>query len=142
MAKRNLISLLRDTFKEDKDIALVYLFGSQVSGRTGPLSDVDIAVLLSPKFPPQKYAEKQIDLINKVMSRLKTNQVDVVLLNRAPLNFQNNVVREGRIVLGRNNARMAYENKIFCLYLDFKHVLDEYGDNLFRRIKEGKFGLG
>jgi predicted nucleotidyltransferase len=29
------------------DVRLVYLFGSQVSGTTGPLSDIDLAVLLA-----------------------------------------------------------------------------------------------
>ena len=133
---------VRDVLRDDKDIALAYLFGSRASGRAGPLSDVDVAVLLHREFPPDKHSEKQIELINKLMSGLKTNEIDVVILNRAPLSLQNNVIREGKPILGKSGAKTAYENRVFCLYLDFKHVLDEYGDQLFGRIKEGKFGVG
>ncbi|MDO9288280.1 MAG: nucleotidyltransferase domain-containing protein [Thermodesulfovibrionales bacterium] len=42
---------LKDIFKDYPYIASAYLFGSYAKGRTGPMSDVDIAVLLKDNAP-------------------------------------------------------------------------------------------
>jgi predicted nucleotidyltransferase len=36
---------------EQRGVVLAYLFGSQATGRAGPLSDVDFAVLLDQRLP-------------------------------------------------------------------------------------------
>ncbi|RLC56366.1 MAG: hypothetical protein DRI80_16390, partial [Chloroflexota bacterium] len=36
-------------------VVLAYLFGSQAEGTAGPLSDVDIAVLLGPEVPRERW---------------------------------------------------------------------------------------
>ncbi|MCX7682029.1 MAG: nucleotidyltransferase domain-containing protein, partial [Anaerolineae bacterium] len=38
-------------------VVLAYLFGSQAEGRAGPLSDVDIAVLLGPQVPEERWTQ-------------------------------------------------------------------------------------
>jgi len=46
---------LEDLFEDYPYIASAYLFGSYASGRTGPMSDVDIAVLLKKPYPEGRY---------------------------------------------------------------------------------------
>jgi predicted nucleotidyltransferase len=40
-----LVEKLQDLLKEFPEISLVYLFGSQVTGETGPMSDYDLAIV-------------------------------------------------------------------------------------------------
>ena len=42
----NLENLMRDVVSNFPELRLSYLFGSQVTGKTGPLSDYDLAILV------------------------------------------------------------------------------------------------
>ena len=63
-------------------VIAAYLFGSQASGATSPLSDIDIAVLLEPGTPSP--GTVQVELISDLMLVLCRSDVDVVVLNTAP----------------------------------------------------------
>ena len=63
-------------------VVAAYLFGSQASGATTPLSDVDIAVLLAPDTPSP--GSVQAALISDLMLMLRRSDIDVVVLNAAP----------------------------------------------------------
>ncbi len=65
-------------------VILAYLFGSQAEGRAGPLSDVDVAVLLGPDAPPRRgWSDPQINLMDELAHLFGVKRVDVVILNRA-----------------------------------------------------------
>lgn len=64
-------------------VALAYLFGSQASGATSPLSDIDIAVLFGRQVPSRDYFDHQITLIADFIGLLHRNDVDVAVLNQA-----------------------------------------------------------
>ena len=70
----------RRHLKEDKEILLAYLFGSQAEGTAGPQSDYDIALLVR-----QPSRALQARLAHEIGIILGTDRVDVVLLNRAPV---------------------------------------------------------
>ncbi len=66
---------------EEKNILLTYIFGSQLKGKIGPLSDYDFAVFLSRKTSFSfKYKLK-----NKLINVLENKQVELVILNDAPI---------------------------------------------------------
>ncbi len=81
--KRHFPNLIK-YFEQDKDIILVYLFGSYATGRIGPLSDVDIAVLFSYDILKGEYIDKKLKLIGKISGILHTDEIDLVVLNEAP----------------------------------------------------------
>ena len=60
------------------------LIGSQARGDPGPLSDVDIAVWHDPGLEPSARLQLQLRLAAEGGSALGTDEVDVVMLNRAP----------------------------------------------------------
>ncbi|KUG19031.1 MAG: nucleotidyltransferase domain-containing protein [Methanomicrobiaceae archaeon] len=52
-------------------------------------------------------------------------EVDLRMLNSAPVEFQYEVVKTGRIVFARDESlRIAFEAEVLAKYLDLKHLYD------------------
>lgn len=97
-------------FGQDKDIAAVYLFGSYATGGIGPLSDVDLAVLLVKEFQQDKYFGRKLDVISKASSALRTDELDVVVLNEAPVDLRYSVISKGILLVEREvHRRVGFE---------------------------------
>lgn len=109
-------------------VILAYLFGSQAEGKAGPLSDVDVAVLLGPQVPREQWTDVQIDLINDLISLFHRDDVDVAILNRATPLFAYQVVRFGQVI---------YEDAT-CPAVDFAtYSVRRYADTApLRRLKQ------
>lgn len=134
---------MMELLQKDKDIVLAYLFGSYSSGNIGPLSDVDIAILLDKKFPRDKYFNKQLQLITEVNRILHTGEIDLVILNEAPLILQYSVMKNGSIIFFRNEIqRIRFEASVGCRYLDTTRMRDEYFYFLSKKIREGRITDG
>ena len=68
--------------EEFPNVQLIYLFGSRVDGRVGPMSDVDFAVLLA----HGTYTfDTQARLHHRLQQLIGKPRVDLVVLNRAPI---------------------------------------------------------
>lgn len=118
------------------EILAVYLFGSAARTASVP-RDLDLAVILREGFEPDRFYEFTLaeELEQAAGSRLP---VDIKVMNRSPLFFQFKVLREGRLILNRDNAlRGRYEAGIMMRYYDFKPFLDYYNRCLRERIKAG-----
>lgn len=90
-------------------------------GRAQPHSDIDVAVFVDERRaagPAYGYAA---ELTSFLMTALRTNQVDVVVLNRAPPVLYHRVLRDGRRILSRNlratTTREGYALSRYCDYL-------------------------
>jgi predicted nucleotidyltransferase len=105
------------------EIQLVYLFGSQVTGNIGPVSDYDFGVLLNGTAAwPQVRAE----LGHRLAKALDTGRIDLVLLNRAPSELAFAVIAQGEPLFERDVAtRVDYEARIMSLYGDYLPILRE-----------------
>ncbi len=120
--------LLRTYFKTRPEVQIAYLFGSQATGKTNRLSDVDVAVFVDPsRIPlslPYGYkAEIGTDLIGL----LKTNRVDVVLLNEAPFFLRHQVVKSGKCLFARDpNLQIRFEAEIMSRYPDLQRLFQKY----------------
>jgi len=87
MALRDLKSIERavTTLLEARpQVQAAYLFGSLVTGRSRPDSDVDIAVLISDKVMRRDPFQYQLQLMADLIGILKRDDVDLILLNQAP----------------------------------------------------------
>jgi hypothetical protein len=113
-------------FRQDHNICVLYLFGSQVSGRQSLLSDVDFAVLLHPEIAKSERFLKRIELLSKMMTMFGSERVDLVVLNDAPLTLSHKVI-SSRKILVENNAKMRinFEESIMRKYLDTR-ILHKY----------------
>ncbi|MCX6030231.1 MAG: nucleotidyltransferase domain-containing protein [Chloroflexi bacterium] len=131
------------------DIVAAYLFGSMAQGRAAAHSDVDIAVLLN-RIPdgvvcdgeilPTGAADRRLALMAE-FRRFADREVDVVILNEAPIILQNQVLRYGRrLIESDRRARVDYEVRAGQIYADLKPMYDFQTRDLLQKIKE--VGLG
>lgn len=104
-----------------EEIDLSYLFGSSVKV-PGALSDIDIAVLLNRK---QSYRYKY-ELNHELCVALKRADVDLVILNKAPISLKFNVISEGILVFERDlNLRVEFESRVMGqYYLERSHLIE------------------
>ena len=122
--KRSLSGILR----KHPHVISAYQFGSTVSGTDGPLSDLDIALLVDNKNSPPDTDSILAEglLCHQIARSLKASydEVDVKYLNGSSLLFQHTVIRTGNVIYDANpEVRRLYEWKIIQAYLDFEPTL-------------------
>jgi len=93
-----------------------YLYGSFVKKDT--FRDIDVAIYL--EKIPISILEYELEMETELMKVLKKYIVDVRVLNTAPLSFKYNVLKEGKVLLVKDNdKRVDFEEKTIVFYLDF-----------------------
>ena len=120
------IGKLRVFFNANSEIKLVYFFGSRSRREHGKLSDYDFAVYLDSKDKARMY-EIKVDLIVKISQVLKTDSIDVVILNltnNADLKYL--VVKEGRLIYEKEPFKVIVEPRILNEYFDFHKMLAKH----------------
>ncbi|TET90379.1 MAG: nucleotidyltransferase domain-containing protein [Methanomassiliicoccales archaeon] len=133
----NATRILKDLLQKDDSVQTAYLFGSVAKGRSGPLSDIDIAVLLKESLTPRERYEKRILLINEISSALRTDDVNLVIMNGSPLLLNYNIIRDGKLLESKNESRrVLFETSIMSRYLDRKFYEDMHVREGMKRIAE------
>ncbi len=114
------------------EFSLVYLFGSLAKGRSTPLSDIDIGILVSKDC---QFFNLRIELIVKFMDVLH-DEVDVVILDNAPLLLKFEIIK-GLILFQRDDrTRIEFEVKVRNEYYDTQYLRLVQSKYLFERIGE------
>ena len=114
------------------DIFFAYLFGSFGRGKPLPLSDVDIAVYLKESTVVQ---ERKMEILGALIDILQTDEIDVVILNNAPLPLRRRILESKRVVVDHEPFRRHhYESLTMREYFDFS-IKEK--DILYRRFLSG-----
>lgn len=93
------IQKLKEYFAKQENVVLAFLFGSQAKERAIPDSDWDIAVYFKPEVEPLEWEEhgREYPEENRIWDDcadiLKTDKVDMVVLNRAPSSIADTALR-------------------------------------------------
>ncbi len=117
---------VRRIFQDDGDIKLAYLFGSQATGDTGPLSDYDFAIYID-ESDMEKIFNKKIQVQDKISRVLGTNNVDVSVLDEVDEpEFKYAVITQGELIFEREPFKIIVEPKIMNEYFDFRDLLLKY----------------
>jgi predicted nucleotidyltransferase len=125
---------LRAVLEPRSEVLVAYLFGSVARGTSGPLSDVDVAVLLSDDVDPWAV---QLELMAAVASVIGSSDVDVLVLNRAPVSLAYRVLRDGP---QQDEARGSATGRPRCLRISTWNRRRALSEGTHHRIAEGRFG--
>ena len=116
---------------KDSAVVALFSFGSLAKGTLRPLSDLDFAVLVSNNLDPTERFEKHLNLIGLFNQVLKTEEIDLVLLNDISRGFSYKVIFSGRLLYCSNRPELDdFMEKTVKFDLDFKFFRDEF-DRVF-----------
>lgn len=107
-------------------IVAAYQFGSTVRGQAGPLSDLDIAIVVDEQSAPPAIDLLRLELLlsHELQRRLNVREVDLIILNHQRLFLQHAVLHTGRLIYEANPTyRIRFAQKIIQAYLDFQPTL-------------------
>lgn len=112
---------------EDPDVAALYAFGSLAQGALKPLSDLDFGVLLREGLDKPERFRKSLALLGLFNETLKTDEIDLVILDDAPLRFAHHILKTGKRLHCRDPQRVIdFVERTTKRYLDFKPARDEF----------------
>jgi hypothetical protein len=121
---------LVNILENDPNIIFAYLFGGLLKDRKNPLSDADIAVSVK-----NVKSLDYLELFGKVTKALGTDEVDLVILNTAPISLTGRVLQDSKVLVDKNPfMRHRYESLTLREYFDFR--IKE------REILRRRYGLG
>lgn len=114
---QNLLKEITSELSKNPKVKAVYLFGSQATGKAGPLSDIDICVIA-----PGITEEEKGDIWG-----CGSEKVEVVLFDDLPLTIQARIFREGKSLYIANKKYIdALEWRTTKEYWDFKPILKQF----------------
>lgn len=126
---------LLDRIAKEADIVALYAFGSLASDDLKPLSDLDFGILVSSKLDKQKRFDKHLDLIGTFNEVLKTDEVDLVMMNDAPMRFSHNIIKSGKLLYCADSGELTdFVEKTVKLYLDFRFFRDAFDNEFLKGI--------
>ena len=104
--------------ERESRVIFAYLFGGMASGRVTPLSDVDIAVYVSVQSNLSVY---KLELFDKLTGVLGTAELDLIILNSAPLSLSGRIVQNRKVLVDKDHhRRYEYESIILRKFFDFR----------------------
>lgn len=112
-----LLSKAEAYLKSRSDVVFAYLFGGLAKKKPMPLSDVDIAIYL---LEGLDMVEKRMEILGKLMMLLETDEIDLVILNTAPLTLKMKILENKKVIVDNNPfLRHRYESLTMREYFDF-----------------------
>lgn len=117
---------LNSVFEAFPSLKLVYLFGSQVTGKTGPLSDYDFALYIDETNSMKMY-DISFQISHKIGLVLKSDKIDIVILNLAKSpELKYSIVVEGKLLFERDPYLLLFEPRVMTEFFDFRAMLRKH----------------
>jgi hypothetical protein len=112
------LKTLGQALQKCEGVVFASLFGGAATGRIEPLSDVDVAVYLVEGVDA---VEGKLEAMGAVTAHLRTDEVDVVVLNEAPTALTGRILQTRRVILDREPFRRhRFESQALREFLDFR----------------------
>ncbi len=113
----HLLPDVREYLNKHPKVVFVYLFGGLARCRVSPLSDVDIAIYT---VDGADIVQEKLEILGELNELLKTDEVDLVVLNTATLPLAARVIKNKIILVDKRPfTRHAFESLIMREYFDF-----------------------
>jgi predicted nucleotidyltransferase len=106
------------------DLLLGYLYGSFLV--RSDFHDIDVGLVVSGERKPYELFRYAMEIASDLERCITPRyEVDLRILNTAPVEFQYEVVKTGRVVFARDESlRIAFEADVLSKYLDLKPLYD------------------
>lgn len=125
-ANAALVAHLTSALEPRAEILEAYLFGSHARGQARPDSDIDVAVYIDEERAEDGDWGYRAELATALMAALGEDDVDVVVLNRAPVLLYHRVLRDGVRLISRDlRATTTRAGQALSRYFDFLPQLDK-----------------
>ena len=132
-----LTASLLPAFQKEPRIAAAYLFGSRGTGNVGAQSDTDLAILVFPAEAENFSLQDELRVEAELSLMLKTDKVDVVVLNRCPLPLAYKVISEGKLLYEAEPiTNMDFVEGTLIRYFDFAPTLQDFYQEYDRSLRE------
>ncbi len=126
---------LMDFLSKQDNVKLAYLFGSAASGKAGKLSDIDIAVMLDESLGKKEGFDLQLRLISDISSILKTDKIDLVVINDAPLSLKFEIIKANHPLFVRDRAeKVDFEQRVMSRYLDRRYYEKRAASEFLKKV--------
>ncbi|MGQ9722880.1 MAG: type VII toxin-antitoxin system MntA family adenylyltransferase antitoxin [Candidatus Jordarchaeum sp.] len=116
------------------EVAFGYVFGSFLGDRD--FRDVDVAIYVNDAYNSYDLMKYSMRVARTLERKVKPRrEFDVKDLNTAPITFQYEVIRSGKLVFSRDNIkRVRFEAEVLSTFLDYKETLDWLNKKFLARI--------
>ena len=138
-ALRRLGDDLARGLRAESAIRLAWLFGSRVREAARAESDVDVAVLVDDACADgaQALHDARRRLVPAMTHAVRSDLIDLVILNNAPPLLCHRVIRDGILLYARSDVeRVRFMRRTLGEYLDLEPRLREQTRLVVRRMKE------
>jgi len=104
-------------------VIFAYLFGNLAKDIVNPLSDIDIALYLK---RGTNFTKEKMSILQNLIDLLGTEEIDLVLLNTAPLTLKARIVENKKILVDKEPfLRHSFESLVLREYFDFSKKEEE-----------------
>ena len=134
------MSTLFQTNPVDAAYAHAIVSGQRVSGKASEV--VDIALLLLDQVRANEFFDYQMYFMSELSKALETNEIDVLILNRASLLQRAQVVRSWGLLYQRDQKRrVVFEARAVMDFLEFQKYDDMQTKALAERTRGERFAI-
>ena len=125
------LPVLIQALKQRSEVVTLYSFGGAANNELKPLSDLDFAILLSKQLTKRQRFDKHLELIGIFNNVFRTDEIDLIILNDAPLRFCFTILKTGKLLYFRNKDDLIdLRDQVLKYYLDFRYFRDSF-DKVF-----------
>ena len=128
MKKEKIKKSLKELLSQKKEIIFAYLYGSFLERED--YSDIDVGIYVNEEKIKDLF-EYEMNLYAFIREKLN-KEVDIRILNKAPLGFIFNVLK-GEILFSKNdNLLTDFIEKVGREYSEFHYLNKKYTEEIFR----------
>jgi len=122
---------------KDLPVQLAYLYGSTARGEETPSSDIDIAIVCDDEISPEQRLRLMLNVSAELSRRTGIAEVDVRVINDAPLVFRGRIACEGILLFARERAQQVeFETRTRDEYFDYLPVHKRLQDAFLANVRE------
>lgn len=135
------IDALVDYFRANKSLEAAYIFGSYGTEHQTPLSDIDLALLVTQGVTINLTDELKLGA--EITAITNEEDIDLVILNKVPVTLQYRVISTGKLIYRKEDSQLAdFIERVLKFHgdynIDLANFYREYDEHLKEEYLDGR----